>query len=112
MNSRGLSRGVQQGAVHQGAVVSVLDQIVSLAGVTALLRLVGNPDLHGVFGVVEINDVDVKDEDGRAGNEISCSRREIEKISGQGHMGFDTPVRCTSGTHRHRLLHMPGEAER
>lgn len=78
MNSRGLSRGVQQGAVHQGAVVAVLDQVVSLAGVAALLRPVGNLDLHGVFGVVEINDVDVKDENGRAGNEISCSRRERE----------------------------------
>lgn len=87
MNSRGLSRGVQQGAVHQGAVVSVLDQIVSLAGVAALLRLVGNLDLHGVFGVVEIDDVNVKDENGRAGNEISCSRREREKISGQGSNG-------------------------
>lgn len=72
-NSRGLSRGVQQGAIHQGAVVAILDKIVCFAGVAALRRLVGDANLHGVLGVVEINDVNVKDENGRAGDEISCS---------------------------------------
>lgn len=81
-NSRGLSRGVQQGAVHQGAVVSILDQIVGFAGVAALWRLVGDADLHGVFRVVEVNDVNVKDQNGRAGDEVSCSGREG---GGRGH---------------------------
>lgn len=71
-NSRGLSRGVEQSAVHQGAVVAILDQIVRFAGVAALRRLARDADLHGVIGVVEINDVNVKDEHGRAGDEISC----------------------------------------
>ncbi len=75
VNSRGRSRGVQQGAVHQGAIVTILNQIVSFAGRAAFLRLVGNFNLDLVFGVVEINDVNVKDEHSRARNEVACSRR-------------------------------------
>lgn len=74
-NSRGRSRGVQQGAVHQGAIVTVLNQVVSVTGHAAFPRLVGDFNLDCVFGVVEINDVNVKDQNSRARNEISCSGR-------------------------------------
>lgn len=81
VNSRGGSRGVQQGAVHQGAIVTILNQIVSFTGHAALLRLVGNFNLDLVFGVVEINDMNVKDQHSRARNEVSYSGR--KKLSGQ-----------------------------
>lgn len=36
----------------------------------------GDADLHGVLRVVEVNDVNVKDQNGRAGDEVSCGGRE------------------------------------
>lgn len=71
VNSRGRSRGVQQGAVHQGAIVAVLNQIVSFTSHVTLLRLMGNFDIDWIFWVVEINDVNVKDEHSRSRNEVS-----------------------------------------
>lgn len=75
VNSRGRSRGVQQGAVHQGAIVTVVDQIVSFTGRVAFLRLVGDFNLNMVFGVVEINDVNVKDQHSRGRYEVFYSGR-------------------------------------
>ena len=40
----------------------------------------GNLYLDGVFRVVEVNDINVKDEDGRAGNEIVCIVKEKETL--------------------------------
>jgi len=71
-NSRGRSRGVEQGAVHQRAVVAVLDDVVRLAGPVAQRGLVGHPDLHRVLGVVEVDDVDVKDQYCGTGDEVNC----------------------------------------
>lgn len=68
---RSYSRGVEQGAVHQGAVVTVLDQVVHLTGQVALLGLAGHLDLNEVFRVVEVDNVDVEDQDGRARDEVS-----------------------------------------
>lgn len=70
----GRSRGVEEGSVHQGAVIAILNQIVGLAGRGAVLGLVDHPDLHRILGVVEVNDVDVKDQDGGAGDEFSWGR--------------------------------------
>lgn len=61
MNQEERSRGVQQGAVHQGTIVTVLNHIVSFTGHVAFLRLVDDLDLDRIVGVVEVNDVDVKD---------------------------------------------------
>lgn len=82
VNSRGRSRGVQQGAVHQGAIITILDQIVSFADLAALLGFVGRCNLDWVFGVVEINDVNVEDQHSRARNEVSCSG--TNKLPGRG----------------------------
>lgn len=38
-------------------------------------------DLHDVFGVVEVNDVNIEDEDSRAGDEVSCRGRESSRAS-------------------------------
>lgn len=81
VNSRGRSRGVQQGAVHQGAVVTVLKQVISFTGHAALLRLVGNFNLDGVFWVVEINNVNVKDQHSRARDEVIYS--DTEELAGK-----------------------------
>lgn len=75
VRSRGRSRGVQQGAVHQGAVVAILNQVVRLTGGVAFLRLVGNFNVHRVFGVVEVDDVNVEDEHSGAGDEVACSQK-------------------------------------
>ena len=74
VNSRGRSRGVQQGPVHEGAIVTIINQIIGFTGDVAFLRLVGDFDPDRVFGVVEINDMNVKDQHGRARDEVSCSR--------------------------------------
>lgn len=79
VNSRGRSRGVQQGTVHQRAVVTILYVIVSFTGHVAFLRLVGHFNLDWIVGVVEINDVNVKDQHSGARNELSCSQREKKK---------------------------------
>jgi len=71
----GGSRGVQQGAVHQGAIVTILNPIVHLTRPFAVPRLVGHFDIDRVFGVVEIDDVNVKDQHGRARNEFSYGGR-------------------------------------
>lgn len=78
--SGGRSRGVQQGAVHQGAIVAIVNQIVRLAGGAAFPRLVGNLDVDRVFGVVEVDDVDVKDQHGRARNQFACSGERENKL--------------------------------
>lgn len=75
VNSRGRSRGVQQRPVHQGAVIAILNVIVRFAGGIAVLGLAGHSDLDWIFGVVEIYDVNVKDQHGRARNEVSCRER-------------------------------------
>lgn len=80
VNSRGRSRGVQQGAVHQGAIITISDQVVSFTGPSAFLRLVGNFNLDRIFGVVEVNDVNVKDQHSRARNEVSYSGRKKERV--------------------------------
>lgn len=64
MGCLGYSRGEQQCAVHQGAVVVVADEVVHLCGVVAHLGSVGDVDAHGVVGVVEVDDVDVEHEHG------------------------------------------------
>lgn len=74
----GCSRGVQQGAVHQRAVVAVLDDVVLLTDPGAQGGLVGHPDLHRVLRVVEVDDVDVEDQHRGAGDEVACS--EMQKI--------------------------------
>lgn len=56
------SRGEEQGAVHQCAVVMVAHKVVLLGGLITRLRPVGGPDVHGIVGVVEVDDVNVKDE--------------------------------------------------
>lgn len=54
------SRGEEQSAVHQGAVVVVADEVVHLRGLVTRLRSVGDVDVHCVVGVVEVDDVNVK----------------------------------------------------
>lgn len=75
MNSRGSSRGVEQCAVHQGAIVTILNQVVGFTGFTAVLRLVGHFNLDRVFRVVEVNDVNVKDQHSRSRDEVACRQR-------------------------------------
>lgn len=77
VNSRGCSRGVQQGAIHQGTIISIQNQVVSFTGHFAVVRLVGNFDVDRVFRVVEINDVNVKDQNSRARNEVSYKKRKL-----------------------------------
>lgn len=40
----------------------VADEVIHLSGLVTWLRPVGGVDVHGVVGVVEINDVNVKHE--------------------------------------------------
>lgn len=54
------SRGKERRAVHQGAVVVVADEVVLRGGLLTRLWFVGDLDVHGVAGVVEVDDVDVK----------------------------------------------------
>lgn len=58
----GDSRGKEQRAVHQGAVVVVADEVVGRGGVVTHVGLVRGVDAHRVIGVVEVDDVNVKDE--------------------------------------------------
>lgn len=81
-NSRGRSRGVEEGSVHQGAVVAVLEEVVGLAGQAAVRGLVDHPDLHRVFGVVEVHHVDVEDQNGRAGDDPSWGGRTERRWDG------------------------------
>lgn len=75
VNSRGRSRRVQQGTIHQGAVITILNVIVSFSGHVAFLRLVGHFDLDWIFGVVEINDMNIKDQHSGARNKLSYGGR-------------------------------------
>lgn len=77
VHSGGRSRGVEQGTVHQGAVVTILNVIVRVTGHAAFLRLVGHFNLDWVVGVVKINDVNVKDQHSRAGNELSWKKTSV-----------------------------------
>lgn len=56
------SRGEEQRAVHQRAVVVVAHEVVHLRGVVTRLGPVGGPDVHRIAGVVEVDDVNLKDE--------------------------------------------------
>lgn len=62
--SGGNLRGKEQSPVQQSAVVMVADQVVQSRGVVAHFRFVGDLELHFVAWVVEVDDVDVKDQDG------------------------------------------------
>ena len=79
VNSRGCSRGVQQGAVHQGAIITIVYQVVRFTGPFAFLRLVGNFNIDRVLWVVEIDDVNVEDQHSRGRNEVSYSGRRENK---------------------------------
>lgn len=81
-NSRGRSRGVEEGSVHQGAVITVLEQVIGLAGQAAVRGFVDHRDLHRVFGVVEVHHVDVEDQNGRAGDDPSCGGRTERRWDG------------------------------
>lgn len=106
VNSRGRSRGVQQGAIHQGAVVTVLNQVIGFTGYAALLRLVGNFNLHWVFWVVEIDNVNVKDQHSRARDEVIYSER--EELPGKLLRRLQN-LNSMCETHQLRLLHTPYE---
>lgn len=56
------SRGEEQRAVHQRAVVVIADQVVHLGGLVTQFGPVGGLDVHAVVGVVEVDDVNVEDE--------------------------------------------------
>lgn len=62
MRCLGDSRGEEQRAVHQGAVVVVADKVVHLGGLITHLGSVGDLDVQGVVGVVEVDDVKVEHE--------------------------------------------------
>lgn len=62
------SRGVDRRAVHQGGVVVVLDKVALLALPSALLGLVRDGDVSAVGRVVEVDDVHVEHQHGRAGD--------------------------------------------
>lgn len=59
----------------------VLKQVISFTGHAALLRLVGNFNLDWVFWVVEINNVNVKDQHSRARDEVIYS--DTEELAGK-----------------------------
>lgn len=65
------SRGEEQRAVHQRAVVVVADEVVHLGGLITRLGPVGGPDVHGIVGVVEVDDVNVKDEHSRWWDDVT-----------------------------------------
>lgn len=67
----GDSRGEERRAVHQGAVVVVVHQVVHLGGVVAHLGPEGDLDFDGVAGVVEVDDVNVKHEHGRRRDDVT-----------------------------------------
>ena len=71
LRGRGHSRGVEEGAIHQGAIVAVLNQIISLTSHDAFLWLVKDLSCNSIFGVVEIDYMDVKHQHCRARNELS-----------------------------------------
>lgn len=60
---RGNSRREELGAIHQGTVVVVADEVPVLACDIAVLRPEEGLNLHWVLGVVEVDDMDVKYKD-------------------------------------------------
>lgn len=64
-------RGKEQRAVHEGAVVVVADEVVRFCGLVTHVGSVDDLDSHRVVGVVEVDDVDVKDEHSRRRDHIT-----------------------------------------
>lgn len=62
-------------------------------------------DPHRIFGVVEVDDVDVKDQNGGAGNEFSCGGN-AENIR----KALSNEPKCTCETHRLPFHRTPSEA--
>lgn len=60
----GHTRGEEAGAIQQGAVVVVADKVAVAGGDIAALGPEHGLDLHRVLRVVEVDDVDIKDEHG------------------------------------------------
>lgn len=48
-----------------------MDEVVHCGGLVTHLGFVDDLDVHGIVGVVEVNDVDVKDEHSRRGDDVS-----------------------------------------
>lgn len=67
----GDSRGKEQRAVHEGAVVVIVDEVVHFCGVITHFGSVGDLDGHRVVGIVEVDHVDVKDEHGRRRDHVT-----------------------------------------
>lgn len=49
----------------------VVDEVVHLGGVVAELRFVEDLDVHGVVGVVEVDDVDVEHQHSGGGDDVT-----------------------------------------
>lgn len=49
----------------------VADEVVHLCGVVAQLGFVEDLDVHGVVGVVEVDDVDVEHQHSRRGDDVT-----------------------------------------
>lgn len=64
-------RGKEQRPVHEGAVVVVADEVVHFCGLVTHFGSVDDLDSHSVVGVVEVDDVDVKDEHSRRRDHIT-----------------------------------------
>lgn len=47
------------------------DKVIRSTGVVTLQRFVGNLNVHGVFWIVEVNDVEIKDQDCRTRNKVT-----------------------------------------
>lgn len=71
MGCLGDSRGEERCAVDQGAVVVVVDEVVLPSGLVTHFGSVGDLDVHFVFGVVEVDDVNVKHQHGRRGDDVT-----------------------------------------
>lgn len=56
----GDSRGEEWRAIHQGAVVVVVDEVVLPGGLVTHFGFVGDLDFYRVVGVVEVDNVNVK----------------------------------------------------
>lgn len=71
MGCLGDSRGEERCAVHQGAVVVVVDEVVQPGGLVTHFGFVGDLDVHFVVGVVEVDDVNVKHQHSRRGDDVT-----------------------------------------
>lgn len=74
MRHLGDLRGEERRAVHQRAVVVVADEVVHIGGVVAQLGFVEDLDLHGVVGVVEVDDVDVEHQHSGRGDDVTWTK--------------------------------------